>query len=548
MTERFAAERDIDARARMKCAKMSLAEKAGQVLMLNLNPHLDDSEKIIKTIKPGGIVMVTGRVPAIAERLNELQGMSSEPLLVAASYERGAGTFTHGATDLPSAMGLGATHDPEYARRAGSITGIESSALGIHCLFAPVCDINTNPKNPIINVRSFSDNPELAGSMALAWLEGAQESRVVCSIKHFPGQGNSPLDTHTHLAPIPGTKRELLRTELRPFLTVLDSGSCHAVMTAHIWAPALDRKRRPATMSPVIINGWLKASYPVCVFTDALDMGGITADAPPDEALIGALNAGCDMLVMPLNMWDAPGMILNAVKKGRLPIDRLDDAVCSILRLKAMLRLNRQRRVNVSRISERVATTDLREQALDVARNTLTLVVNKKNILPVSPRSNVAVLGMVNKKGQTMIWQDNYDFGTWVNKQCPSAKHLFLGESVDESGTRKALELVTTSHITILALFPRVIIGGGEICFSKDQIALLRKIAKKGKSLVAVSFGSPYIINDIPAPDAFLCSFSNADVVQQATAEALFGKTNPTGRLPVHVNDKYPFGHGLSYK
>ena len=530
------------------CATMSLAEKAGQVLMLNLNPHLDDSEKIIKTIKPGGIVVITGRVPAIAESLNEIQGMSTEPLLVAASYERGVGTFTHGATDMPSAMGLGATHDPDCAYRAGRIVGIESSALGIQCLFAPVCDINTNTDNPIINVRSFSDNPDHAGSMALAWVKGAQESKVICSIKHFPGQGNSPLDTHTHLAPIPGTKKQLLKTDLRPFLAVLDSGACRAVMTAHIWVPSLDRKRRPATMSPVIITGWLKASYPVFVFTDALDMGGITADAPPDEALVGALNAGCDMLVMPLDMWDAPAMIVNAVNKGALPIERLDDAVCAILKLKAMLGLHHRRRVNIARIPERVGTAANREQALEVARQTLTLVVNKKNILPLSARSNVAVLGLVNKKGQTMIWQDNYDFGKWIKKQCRSVHHLFMGESVDESGEKKALELVDKADITILALYPRVIIGGGEIRFSKDQVALLRKIAKKGKPVIAVSFGSPYIIKDIPAPDAYLCSFSNADVVQQATAEALFGKINPTGRLSVYVNDKYPFGHGLRYR
>ncbi len=526
---------------------MSLAQKAGQVLFVNLNPVLNDTERIIEDIQPGGIVALPYDVDELPAALNEVQKLSHVPLLVGASYERGVGTFTHGATDLPSAMGLSASRNPEHARIAGRIVGREARALGVHCVYAPVCDLNTDPLNPIINVRSFGEDPHLTFRMAQAWLEGAQESPVVCTIKHFPGQGQTGVDTHTSLACIEGAKEELFRKELLPFFTLLDTGVPRALMTAHVWASGLDSVRRPATLSPYIVHDMLKQRYTIAVFTDAMDMGGIREEFGGDEAVIDALEAGCDMIVMPGNHFKARDLIVEAVESGKLSSQRLEDAVHNVLRIKAFAGLDKAQTVDSRSAELHVGTHQNKQMAYNIACQTLTLIKNHDNILPLQPDTRIAVIGMVNKKGQTMLWRDNYNFGRKMRRSFPNSRSLFLGEKVTAGGARHALQAVHDADVCVLALYPRIIIGGGEIRFSPEQLELLQRIVRTGIPTIGVSFCSPYIFNDIPTMDACVCAYSNADAVQRATVDLLRGALQPYGKLPVSINPEWRFGYGVSY-
>jgi beta-N-acetylhexosaminidase len=335
--------------------------------------------------------------------------------------------------------------------------------------------------------------------------------------------------------------------DLYAFEKMFDSGIVNAIMTAHIWMPAFDDIKRPATLSPSVVTDYIKKRFDGMVITDAMDMGGITSEVEPEEAVVAALNAGCDMILMPPEPEKAVHAIIKSVQDENLTVDRLDDAVMNVLRIKSILGLDLNRLVEPSDKSLHVKPPQREEETLNIARKSITLVRNRGGLLPLSKDSNPAIISLVNKRGQTTIWREDYSFGRRVKAVCPDSRSVMLGDQIKKKQLDKAQKLASSADVIILALYPRVIIGAGEIKFSDEQLEMVQHLCGIGKPVVTLSFGSPYVFNDLPPCDAFLCCYGNADAVQQAAVDVIFGDVAPSGRLPITLNDTFMCNYGMTY-
>jgi beta-N-acetylhexosaminidase len=281
-------------------AQLDFDARIGQLMM----PMLEDQQEgrlLVERYKVGGFVTFREPAETLALRLNRLQRLSKVPLLCAADFERGVGAYMDGATELPVAMAIGATGQSDLAYAAGQVTASEARAIGVHVVFAPVIDVNNNPKNPIINVRSFGADSAQVGRYGIALVKGLQSGGALATVKHFPGHGNVATDSHRDLGVVSGSLQELEATELVPFRAVL--AETQGVMAAHLWVKAFDRNPIPATLSQRVIDGFLRKQlgYNRLVYTDSLGMGGVLnyVNGSWAEAQVLALRAGCDVLVLP---------------------------------------------------------------------------------------------------------------------------------------------------------------------------------------------------------------------------------------------------------
>ncbi|MCX7767071.1 MAG: glycoside hydrolase family 3 C-terminal domain-containing protein [Candidatus Sumerlaeia bacterium] len=267
-----------------------------------------------------------------------------------------------------------------------------------------------------------------------------------------------------------------------------------------------------------------------------------------NEALAeAAIQAGCDFILMPPDPLEARQVIVKAVKQGEISISQLDTVVSNILALKTRLGLHKCRMVQISRVDKVVGNAEHLKKALNIARKTITLVFNKNHILPISPETRTAVIGMVNQRGQLTIWRDKYDFGSHLKRFSSKVSYLFMGDTITETDSQKAIARVKAADILVLALYPRILIGKGFIKLHPQQLDFIKHLMRFKKPTVVISFGSPYILDELPPVNAYLCAYGNADVVHQATAEVLFGITNPTARLPVTINKQFKFGSGEGF-
>ncbi len=516
-------------------AAMTLEEKVGQLLCPAYRGAAPLALKQIKELHLGGLAVFLGKAHDIARDLNIFQQAAKYPLLISADYERGVGNYVDNATDLPGNMALGASGRPEDAYLAGKITAIEARAIGVHCTFSPVLDVNNNPQNPIINTRSFGENPKQVAGVGAAFIRGAQEHGLLCTAKHFPGHGNTAIDSHSSLAKISGSRKELEKIELYPFRQAIEKANVAAIMTAHLWAPAFDPKPLPATVSPKIMTGLLRDEWHFdgLLFTDAMGMGGIAKELPYEESIIRAIEAGCDIILMPADIGRTHKTILDAVRSGRITEERLDISVARLLRAKTRVGLHQDRLVDLNAIAKNVGNKAHYEAAKEIARHAVTLVKDTQHLIPLKPDQRVAVIGLANQVGRLMIWRDLYSFGDEIKKRTPNSEWLFMGDKVEESNRLRAIEMTKQSDVVVIAAYPRLIIGRGNVNLNPEQIQFLQEILSLGKPVILISFASPYVINDVPQFQTYLCAYGNAAAVQDAVADALYSTRRPSGALPV---------------
>ncbi len=516
-------------------AAMTLEEKVGQLLCPAYRGIAPLALKQIKELHLGGLAVFLGKAHDIARDLNIFQQAAKYPLLISADYERGVGNYVDNATDLPGNMALGGSGRPEDAYLAGQITAIEARAIGVHCTFSPVLDVNNNPQNPIINIRSFGENPKQVAELGMAFVRGAQKHGLLCTAKHFPGHGNTNVDSHSSLAKITGSRKELEKIELYPFRQAIEKANVAAIMTAHLWAPAFDRKPLPATVSPKIMTGLLRDewNFKGLLFTDAMSMGGIMKELPYEESIIRAIEAGCDIILMPADIGSAYKAILKAVRDGRITHERLDASVARLLRAKTQVGLHQNRVVDLNAIAKNVGNKANYEAAKDIAKQCVTLVKDTERLIPLKRNQRVAVIGLANQVGRLMIWRDLYSFGDEVKKHTPNSEWLFMGDKVEKDQRSRAIEMAKQSDVVVIAAYPRLIIGRGNVNLNPEQIQFLQEILAVGKPAILISFASPYVINDVPQFETYLCAYGNAAAVQDAVADALFGTFQPSGTLPV---------------
>jgi beta-glucosidase-like glycosyl hydrolase/CubicO group peptidase (beta-lactamase class C family) len=532
--------------------RLGLEAKAAQLVAVRANglyrhPASAEARRLrerVKTLQVGAVVVFDSEVESLPRLLNELQSLAPLPLLVAADMERGLSfRIRRGVVPLPFAMAIGATRSPSAARFTGEVAAREGRALGVHWAFAPVADVNSNPANPVINIRSYAEDPALAAELVAAFVAGARSGGLMSTAKHFPGHGDTDVDTHLQVATLGADAERLGAIELPPFRRAVAAG-VDAIMLGHIAVPALDPSGEPATLSSRTTELLRRAmGFDGLVVTDALDMAGAKA-AWAGDAAVRAVGAGADMILLPPDPEASVAALVRAVRAGVLPAARLNEAAGRVLEAKERLGLNRTRRVDVSVIARSVARPEDVARAQAIARDSITLVRNEGGVLPLQAEAPLRLLHLVLSSDVRNELIQGIPEEELAARRI-EAESVILGPEVSEEGAARILEQAGRASHVLASCFVKVTSAKGTTDMSASHARLLTALARSGRPVVLVSYGSPYLLGQVPEVPAYLCAYGAPEPSQRAAMAALFGEVPMRGRLPVTLPGLYAFGHGL---
>jgi beta-N-acetylhexosaminidase len=541
--------------------KLTLREKLGQILMVTFFGVFDSAEspeykEVLHQVEDnhvGGLIIVTDRGPLGLERsqvyptavvTNELQRRAKVPLIVGADFEAGTGMRLDEGTSFPSAMAIAATGDPKLAYEAGKYTALEARAAGVQWVFAPDADVNNNPNNPIINIRSFGEDPASVASYVSEFVRGVQDNGALATAKHFPGHGNVGVDSHISLPVVPGSRDDLEKTELVPFRAAIAAG-VGSIMPGHLAVPALEMNPElPATLSRNILTGLLRddMKYRGLVITDALDMGGVTENYAPGEAAVRSVQAGTDVLLMSPAPDAALAGLEEAVKSGRISEKRIDESVRRILAAKARLGLNKNRYADVAHLNENFGRPEYEAAAQSIADRGVTLLRDTPWLLPLDATKPLRVLLI------SISSDPDPNPGETIEPEIrPRVDSLKVMRADTQYSPISNLTLPPPDSydVAICALFVRVTDRKGSVGLPDDQRAFVDELIATSKPTVIASFGNPYLIERFPNAKTWVSEFSTNDVSQRAVARAIFGQTAIGGKIPVTVPGTVQRGEGL---
>ena len=541
---------------------MTLREEVAQLVFIPFNgfaPNSYSSEyrkfvRLIQDTRVGGLILVNlanGRVTqkaepyALATFVNRLQTMARVPLMVSADFERGASMRVNDTTPFPHAMAFGAVGDPELARYEGEVTAREARALGIQWVFYPVADVNNNPDNPVINTRSFGEDPAKVAALVKAFIEGAHADKnnyVLTTAKHFPGHGDTAVDTHLNLATLEANRERLEQLELVPFRAAIQAG-VDSVMTAHVAVPALAPPGLPATLAPEILTGLLRdeLGFKGLIVTDALEMGGIVKTYGPGEAAVRAVEAGADVLLMPSDPDAAIRGVVAAVESGRLKRLRVQQSVVRILEAKERAGLDRKSSVNLEGISDAVNSPEANDKAQEVADRAVTLVRNAPGLVPVAAPERACFL--VLSEGRYSA--DGQVFAEELHKRLPHPALATLDPSMSREAVSEALARLPECDRYVVAAYSSFVAYRGTLSLGGELPNTLDEVLASGKAVTLIAFGNPYLLRDFPGVAAYLATYSTAPPAETAAVRALFGEIPIQGRLPVTIPGLAQPGDGL---
>lgn len=530
--------------------QMTLKEKIGQLFFISANGYFqsEDDESYrelvskIKNYNIGGIIYFGGNVYGQAVLNNKLQRISKIPLWITQDMEYGAAMRVSGTTRFTPAMGVAATRNPEYAYWMGKITAKEAKALGVNQIYAPVLDVNNNPENPVINVRSFSGDPYMVALYGQRFIEGVQSEGILSTAKHFPGHGDTDVDSHLSLPVINYNFSRIDSVELVPFRHAINSG-IRSVMTAHIAFPQIgDTPDLPATMNQYILNSILVDSlnFDGLIVTDGLEMHGISANYSPGEAVIKSLTAGSDMMLLSPDELTAINEIVRAVERGRISESRIDHSVRKLLNWKKEHGLFENYEVDIEQLSAQISTEEHELIADEISRKSLTLVKNEDNILPIraSKFPNILVLSVAdNETGET---------GSYLSSLMRSHHPSVMSHVLDNRSSREEKEeiLRDARKADLIVIGSFIYVRSGQpVQLSEEHLEFLNNLPDKPSLLVA--FGNPYIVQDLQETDAQLMAWAANSRQVKNTVPAIFGGTEVSGKLPIEIPGMYEMGHGL---
>lgn len=556
-----------------RVAGMTLDQKIGQLFVYVstgrfMNESSPEYRRLLHHVRDnhiGGIHWGTWSLVHETAFLNrQLQKAARIPLLVSADLESGVGMRFADVTYWPWAMAVGATGDPSLARRQGEVVAEEARTIGLNQIYAPVADVNVNPANPVINVRSYGEDPETVARFVSAFVEGVQGKGVLATVKHFPGHGDTQVDSHRSIPILRISRDRLDRVELVPFRAAVAAGAA-SIMTAHVSLPSLDdtpapplreEARRnvydpegtevaldatiPASLSPRLTHDLLRGElgFQGLIVTDALDMGGITVHFDPGEAAVQALLAGADQVLKSPQLDDAIAGVRRAVASGRIPRERIDDAVERVLATKARFRAPRPSPRKAFRV---VDSPEHRALAGEIARRALTLVREEPAALPLQ-----ATRRFVHIAVQGAVEAEFGDLTRELGRRLEHPTEIFsLDARSGEEEVAKVIEGVDRADAVLLSLFVRFRSGEGKISIPEAAVGGIERIAAAGKPIIAVAFGSPFLIQELPELRTYLVAYGGQEVMQVAAVQALFGEIPVTGRLPVSIPDVAARGDGI---
>ena len=570
--------------ANEQLGRMSLEEKVGQLISVGVNAtFLNQESEAYQTLKRqveeyhiGGLILFRGPVYESVILVNRMQQLSKYPLLISADLEAGAGMRFDDTINFPWNMAVAATGNPDYARRQGEVTAKEARALGVQHIFAPVVDVNNNAANPVINVRSYGENPADVARFGAAFTKGAQNAGVIATAKHFPGHGDTAVDSHRGLPEINVSRDRLNSVEFVPFQSVIDAG-VGSVMVGHIALPQIDsaavkplpkavkakptdtdedgeiieeKGTMPATMSPVmgeILRRDLK--FHGMIVTDALSMSGLTIYFTQDEAAVRALEAGTDMLLKPADVEAAFRGVRDAVKNGRLTEKRVEESARKILAAKYDLGLVTQRVTPIDTIDRTVGTKEANMLASEIAEHAITLVRDEDKLLPLSSlKPDAKIVNVVITNGDDR----NFIANSFVSRMARSGRKLInvaLDDRSTEQEVQKAIEAAKSADLVIASLYGRVRSGqANSVGVPQTGARVLNTLIGSRIPLIGLSFGNPYLLQSFPGLRTYLVAYGDMPSLQQASARALLGEIDIVGKLPISLPGLYPRETGIQLK
>ncbi|UCF63585.1 MAG: serine hydrolase [bacterium] len=537
---------------------LSLEQKIGQLFVYNYTPQFYHTEDIkfkqlldwLSKYHIGGVSLARGEPYAVARTINRLQERASLPLLVMADIEWGISMrVSDGTTFLPN-MAIGATGSEEYAYEMGKITAREARAIGIQIGFVPVMDVNNNPDNIIINTRSYGEDPATVARLGSAYIRGLQDHGVYATIKHFPGHGDTDVDSHLGLPVINVSPERLQAVELIPFKSGIDAGA-KLVMVAHITYGGFPQMSgRPATLDPYFIEQILKNQWGFqgLVITDAMDMGGIVNNYWSGEAAVMAINAGVDMILMTPNFEPTYHFVLQAVKEGRISLERIDDAVRKVLKAKIELGiLPNNSQVQLNEIESVISSSAHVQKAREMAQAAMTLVRDDSGSFPLQADKIDTALVITITDGD---YGKNYEsrLREEVQRRIPVVKTGLIDYRTCLQEVQNILSECDSVQAVIVGLFVRWGSYKGSVTLPDTTAEMLTGLFRIKKPLNVISFGSPYLLRQIPAVPSYLCTYETNSLAIQSAVQAVFGEIDLNARLPVSIPGFYQIGDGLSRK
>jgi beta-N-acetylhexosaminidase len=543
---------------------LTLREKAAQMVwpwiladyVPESSPSWQRSARFFETEKVGGLIISVGSPLELAAKLNAFQRMSQLPLLVSADFEGGAGFRARGgvfvpngidlggATLFPQNMALGAARDSSLAYEVGRVTAVEGRALGVHIAFAPVMDVNNNPANPVIGVRSFGEDPALVARLGAAMIRGIQDHGMIATAKHFPGHGDTEVNSHLGLPVVPVSRARMDSVELAPFRAAIDAG-VGAVMTAHMALPRVTGDSTPATLSRELMTDLLKRElgFDGLLTTDAMDMQGVMAVMGLAEATRQAVEAGNDVLLMPTDIPVTIDAVVDGVRAGRYSEARIDSSVIRILRLKERMGLHGNRYVDLDAARRVVGDTSFAASARRVAERGLTLVRDARRSVPLPSAPATRVMSVT--VARRLDLGAGRDLNAELRSRYRGLREVFVDS--DDSGYdyRRILAAADSMDVVVvgsysLAGFDVARAGGAPRAF----VDFVQRLSSGRARAVVVSHGNPYLLREVPAAPTYLIAWSGVPAAPRDAARALLGNVAITGVLPISIPPVAPRGTG----
>jgi beta-N-acetylhexosaminidase len=563
--------------------KLTLDEKVGQLIVPSFESNylstdsdaFDTVTKLVRDYHVGGFhvfgasipapsvllnsgygTVILGQPPSVAFLTNRLQALSSVPLLNTADFETGVGFRLFGATSFPRQMAMGAIPGDDGVRlvhEEARITGLEARAVGVHVNFAPIADVNNNPRNPVINTRSYGEDPARVSALVSAYIAGARDGGMIATIKHFPGHGDTDVDSHLGLPVVTFDRARLDRVELVPFRRGVDQGA-QAVMAAHIELPALDpAASTPATFSKPILQDLLRRDlgFSGIVYTDSMSMDAVTKLVAPGEAAVRAFLAGADQILHSPDPIAAFTGIKAAVTAGRIGQVQIDQSVERVLRAKASLGLHVRRAVDLDAVPAAVGGRAREAIAQDAFTRAVTLIKDERKSLPLTvPRETpVLYLSVVDYPAGWQIAAPSRTFIPELKKRWPAVTAVEVSDHSSMSDLDFVRSIVPRYGAIVASVFVRATSGSGRMDLAPELVKLLKDLARvtdrAGTPLVACFFGNPYAASFVPELPAILLTYDFYDPPERAAVRALAGEAAIGGRLPIALAPQWPVGFGL---
>ncbi|MDQ3995670.1 MAG: glycoside hydrolase family 3 protein [Gemmatimonadota bacterium] len=556
-------------------ATLSLRDKAAQMVWPWMigdyqaynSPGWQRLATLIGQEHVGGIIMSVGSPLEIASKINGLQYLSPTPLLVSADLEAGAGFRVRGgyfvpnaidlggATLFPQNMAFGAARDEQLAYELGRITALEARAVGVHIAFAPVMDVNNNPANPVIGVRSFSEDPQLVARLGAAAIRGMQEHGIIATAKHFPGHGDTEVNSHLGLPVVPVSRERLDRVELPPFSAAIRAGA-GMVMTAHMALPAVTGDSTPATLAPAVMRDLLRRDlgFRGILSTDAMDMRGVLATMGLTEATKRAVEAGNDVILMPPDIPTAIDAIVAGVRDGRYTEARIDSSARRLLELKERLGLHQNRYVDLDKVRSVVGDAGHLAVAQRAAERGITLVKDVSRVIPLqlSPRRATPAEGSsrtdllaVTVARRTDLGAGR-DFNAELRTRYPGMREVFVDADDPEFDYDRVLRMSDLAEVTVVGSYS---LAGFDVQRTNSAprafVEFVRELRRRPTRTIVVAFGNPYLLREIPDVPTYMIAWSGFPVSQRAAARAILGTTSISGRLPIAIPPVAAMGAGI---